>query len=408
MKTTDESALFRAQSSDVPIRITAIRTVVVNAHLRNWIFVRVDTDQPGLYGWGEATLEWKTRGVVGTIEDITPILIGRDPRDIENNLRAMRKHGFWRLGAIGESAISGVELALWDIFGKSLGLPVWRLLGGKVRDKVGVYTHLGLGHADRVYGSTDPDAVADLAAEVVEKGYGALKVLVVPYTHMNATGRSLDQTEKAMAAIRQRVGNDIEIMVDFHGRCGSLAAALAYIRVLEPFRPLFVEEPLQPDDIEGLLRLGEQSPVPIATGERLIGRSAFDRLFAARAIAVAQPDICHTGGLLETKAIASAAACAGVAVAPHNPLGPIASAAALHFAASTPNFLTQEEMAGAVPWFGEVVSGPVEFADGFWRVPDAPGLGVEVDEGVAAAHPYEPEPFITREAKMDDGTIVDW
>ncbi|TPW30344.1 galactonate dehydratase [Pararhizobium mangrovi] len=389
-------------------RITGLRTVVINADLRNWVFVRVETDQPGLYGWGEATLEWKTRGVVGTIEDLEPILIGRDPRDIEGTLRALRKHGFWRLGAIGESAISGIELALWDIFGKSVGLPVWRLLGGRVRDRVGIYTHLGLGHSDSVYGSMDPESVADMASEIVEKGYKALKVLAVPYTHMSVTGRGLDQAEQAMGAIRERVGNDVEIMVDFHGRCGSIAAALAYIDVLRPFRPLFIEEPLQPDDEEGLIALSRQSSVPLATGERLIGKSQFDRIFASRAIAVAQPDICHTGGLLETKAIAAMAANAGIAMAPHNPLGPIAGAAALHFAVSTPNFLTQEEMVGAVAWFGEVVDGPVCFDAGFWQVPDAPGLGVEVDETVAARHPYKPEPFITTEAAMEDGTIVDW
>ena len=398
----------RLQAGDIEIRITKISTLVVNADLRNWIFVRVDTDQPGLFGWGEATLEWKTRSVVSAVEDLEPILIGRDPRDIENNLRAMRKQGFWRLGAIGETAISGIELAMWDIFGKSLGLPVWRLLGGKVRDRVDVYTHLGLGHSDQVYGNIRPDSVADMAEEVVAKGYRALKVLVVPKTHMTPTGRSLAQTEAAMAAIRERVGNDIEIMVDFHGRCGSAAAAMAYIHVLEPFRPLFVEEPLQPTDVKGLLSLSRRSSVAIATGERLIGRAEFETLFTERAISIAQPDICHTGGLLETKAIAAMAENAGIGLAPHNPLGPIAGAAALHFAVSTPNFVTQEEMTGAVPWFHDVVQGPIHRVDGCWQVPTTPGLGVEIDEAVARKHPYVPEPFITREARMPDGTIVDW
>lgn len=397
-----------APRSGDALRITGIRTVVVNADLRNWVFVRVETDQAGLYGWGEATLEWKTRGVTGTIADLEQVLVGRDPRDIENNVRAMHKRGFWRLGAVGESAVSGIELALWDVFGKSVGLPVWRLLGGQVRDRVGVYTHLGLGNSDQVYGSIVPGAVADMAEEIVARGYRALKVLAVPYTHMSVSALSLRQTEAAMTAIRERVGEDVELMVDFHGRCGTLAAAAAYIRTLEPFRPLFVEEPLQPDDVEGLIALSRQSRVPIATGERLIGRSAFERLFAQRAISVAQPDICHTGGLLETKAIAAMAAMAGVAMAPHNPLGPIAGAAALHFAISTPNFLTQEEMSGAVPWFEDVVRSPIVFQDGFWLRPEAPGLGVEVDETAAARHPYQPERLITESARISDGTIVDW
>lgn len=402
------TTLTENPTPDNAIRVTRVSTLVVNADLRNWVFVKVETDQAGLYGWGEATLEWKTRGVVGAVEDLAPLLVGRDPRDIENNVRALRKHGFWRLGALGETAISGIELALWDIFGKSVGLPVWRLLGGKVRDRVAVYTHLGLGHSDKVYGAIEPNSVADMADEVVGKGYRALKVLVVPYTHMTVTGQGLKQAETAMAAIRERVGDDVEIMVDFHGRCGSASAARAYIDVLAPFRPLFVEEPLQPADVNGLIELSKGTAVPIATGERLIGRAEFEPLFAHRALSVAQPDICHTGGLLETKAIAAMADMAGVGMAPHNPLGPIAGAAALHFAVSTPNFVMQEEMSGAVPWFHEVVKGPIRMVDGHWQVPTAPGLGVEIDMDVAARHPYVQEPFIAEGARLPDGTIVDW
>src|SRR3954466_6840955 len=137
------------------VKITRISTRVVNAEMRNWVFVKVETDDPGLWGWGEATLEWKTRAVVGAVDDLSPLIVGRDPRDIEQAVRVMKKHSFWRLGAIGTSAISGIEIALWDIFGKQLGLPVWRLLGGKVREKVRVYTHLGLGDMRAVYETMD-------------------------------------------------------------------------------------------------------------------------------------------------------------------------------------------------------------------------------------------------------------
>src|SRR5919107_758749 len=153
------------------MKITKVETLVCHARMRNWIFVRVLTDQPGLYGWGEATLEWKTRGVVGAIEDLAPLMIGRDPRDIEQAVRAMKKQSFWRLGAIGMSAISGIEIALWDILGKDLGVPVWRLLGGKVRDRVGVYTHLGLGDMRAVYETLDAAPLVERAREVVDKGY---------------------------------------------------------------------------------------------------------------------------------------------------------------------------------------------------------------------------------------------
>jgi len=171
---------------------------------------------------------------------------------------------------------------------------------------------------------------------------------------------------------------------------------------------MFIEEPLPPQDLQGLLRLAQSCPVPIATGERLIGREEFEAIFAARAIQIAQPDICHTGGLLETKKIAAMAEQAGIGMAPHNPLGPIAGAAALHFAVSTPNFVIQEEMTGAVSWYHEVVRGPIRFADGYWEVPESPGLGVEVDEAIAAAYPYRQEPFIAQEARVSDGTVVDW
>src|ERR1700710_1949978 len=148
------------------MKITGIRTVVVNAEMRNWVFVRVDTDDPGLFGWGEATLEWKTRAVVGATEDLAPLLIGRDPRDIEQAVRVLNKHSYYRLGIIGATAISGIEHALWDIFGKSLGLPVWRLLGGKVREKVRVYTHLGLGDMRAVYETLEASPLVERAHEV--------------------------------------------------------------------------------------------------------------------------------------------------------------------------------------------------------------------------------------------------
>lgn len=390
------------------IRITSVTTQVVNAGLRNWIFVRVETNVDGLIGWGEATLEWKTRAVVGAIDDLAPLLIGQDPRNIEGIYRRFIKQGFWRLGVIGMTAVSGIEMALWDIFGKSVDLPVWRLLGGQVRDRVKVYTHLGLGQQDAVYGSFEPAEVVDRALEVIEKGYRAIKVVFIPYVHMTADGQSLRQVDNSMKALREAVGDDIEIMVDFHGRCGSWGAALQFAKVLQPYRPMFIEEPLPPQDIKGLIKLSQHCPVPLATGERLIGREEFEVLVAERAIQIAQPDICHTGGLLETKKIASMCEMAGIGMAPHNPLGPIAGAAALHFAVSTPNFTIQEEMSGAVSWYSEVVRGPIKLVDGYWSIPQAPGLGVEVDEAIADAHPYKQEPFITQSALIDDGTVVDW
>ena len=390
------------------MKITAIRTCVVNAEMRNWVFVKVETDTPGLHGWGEATLEWKTKAVVGAVEDLAPLLIGTDPRDIEQAVRILRKHSFWRLGAIGMSAVSGIELALWDIFGKDQGVPVWRLLGGKVRDKVRVYTHLGLGDMRAVYETLDEAPLVERAREVVEKGYQAFKAVFIPYTHMTASVANIDKVGRMMEALRSAVGPSVEIMVDFHGRPGTIGAALAYIEALAPGRPLFVEEPLPPGDMAGLVAIAAKTSVPLATGERLVERDEFATLLSGRAIDIIQPDICHCGGLLEAKKIAAMAEAASIGVAPHNPLGPIAGVAALHFAVSTPNHVIQEEMVGAVPWYFEVVRGPIRMVDGHWQVPEAPGLGIEVDEKACAAHPYEPEVYHTRNAVLDDGTIVDW
>jgi galactonate dehydratase len=390
------------------VKITAIRTCVVNAEMRNWVFVKVETDEPGLYGWGEATLEWKTRAVVGAIDDLAPLMIGRDPRDIEQAIRVMKKHSFWRLGVVGMSAISGIEIALWDILGKHLQVPVWRLLGGKVRDKVRVYTHLGLGDMRAVYETLDAAPLVERAREVVEKGYRAFKAVFIPYTHFHAPLPEVDKVARMMEAMRAAVGPDIEIMVDFHGRPASVGAALAYIEALQPSRPMFVEEVLPPGDTAGLSKLMGRVSVPLATGERLVDRTEFEELLRARAVDIIQPDICHCGGLLEAKKIAAMADSVSVGVAPHNPLGPIAGVAALHFAVSTPNHVIQEEMVGAVPWYFDVVKGPIQMIDGFWQVPETPGLGVEVDERIAAAHPFKQEVLHTTNAIMEDGTIVDW
>jgi len=390
------------------MKITAIKTLICNAEMRNWVFVRVETDQPGLYGWGEATLEWKTRAVVGAVEDLAPLLIGKDPRDIERNVRVLTKHSFWRLGVIGNTAISGIEMALWDIWGKELGVPVWRLLGGRTRERIKIYTHLGFGDMVYVYESLEKNVVVERALEVIEKGYRALKVVFVPYTHYTASPKELSRVGGMMQGLREAVGEDVEIMIDFHGRCASTSVALQYIEALAPHRPLFVEEPIQPGDAPGLKQIMDKSPVPIATGERLVDRKEFDDLFRLRALNIAQPDLCHVGGFGEARKIAAMADTVGVGIAPHNPLGPLAGVAALHFDVATPNFVIQEEMSGAVPWYHDVVDSPIRAQDGHWLVPERPGLGVEVNEAVAAKHPFKQEVLHATHAVLPDGTVVDW
>ena len=392
------------------MKITDIISTVVNAGMRNWIFVRVDTDQGGLFGLGEATLEWKTRAVVGAIEDLKPLLIGRDPRDIERCHQIMTKHSFWPLGVIGMSAVSGIDIALWDISAKALGVPVWRLLGGQTRSAVRVYAHLGLGDSASVYQSMDARAVVARARDVVAAGYDALKIVCIPYTHYTASPQAVDEVGRIMGQLRAAVGEGIEIMVDFHGRPASVAAALAYIEVLAPHRPMFVEEPSGAKDPCAMAEIARRSPVPIAAGERLTGKEAFQALFAQRAVSIAQPDLCHVGGFTEMRKVAALAEAAGVGLAPHNPLGPIASVAALHVAVATHNFVIQEEMSGAVPWFGTVVESPIRRIGSYWQVPESSGLGVTLNPTVVAQHPFvqEPTDVITEHAVLRDGTVVDW
>ncbi len=390
------------------MQITDIQTLVVNADLRNWVFVKVVTDQDGLYGWGEATLEWKTRAVVSAVEEVKPLLLGADPRDIEQGVRKMLKFGFWPAGVIGMTAVSAIEQALWDILGKSAGLPVWRLLGGKTHDRIKAYTHLGLGNAKAVYETFDKHAFVERALEVVERGYRAVKILFVPYSHYTAPVGSVKMVGETIAAVREAVGDDVDIMVDFHGRPASLSLAVQYIRALEPSRPLFVEEPIQPGDALAMRDVMMKVDCPIATGERLVGLKEFEPLFVHRAVNIVQPDLCHCGGILAGRKIAAAAEAAYMGVAPHNPAGPVASTVALHFDVATPNVVIQEDMVGAVPWFYDVVRTPVTLRDGYWEVPEAPGLGVEVDEAEARKHPYRPEPQSGAEAMLPDGTVVDW
>lgn len=392
------------------MKIAAIKTVVVNAQMRNWVFVKVETDQPGLFGWGEASLEWKTRAVVGAVEDFAPMLVGEDPARIEFLYQKMYRQSFWRMGVIGMSAISGIEQALWDIKGKSLGQPVFQLLGGAVRDRVRMYTHLGGGDMVAVYEtleSGDPRVFVDRALEVKARGYTAVKVLLTPPTESLNSIAAYDYSVRVMAALREAVGDEMDIMIDCHGRHFP-GNAIEFCRILAPFRPYFIEEPVPPENVDALVEVRRASPIPIATGERIVTRFGFREVIEKQACHVIQPDLCHCGGLWEAKKIAAMAETYYMGVAPHNPLGPVANAAALHFALSTPNFLIQEDMLTDVPWRWDVVRSSLVTQDGYWQMTTAPGLGIEVDEDAAKKHPFEQEVLHPTRVRAHDGAILDW
>ncbi len=388
------------------MKITAIKSVVVNAEMRNWVFVKVETDEAGLFGWGEASLEWKPRAVVGAIEDLAPLAVGEDPTRIEHLYQKLYRESFWRLGVIGMSAISGIEQACWDILGKSLNVPVYRLLGGAVRERVRMYTHLGGGSMKAVYESLDPGPVIELAQEVVSRGYTAVKVVCVPYSEPLMSVSTIKHFAEVIGKLRDAVGDAVDIMIDFHGR-SSPAMAVQYINAVAEFSPFFCEEPVLPENVEALVEVKRAVSVPIATGERLITRHQFRPIFEQHACHVVQPDLCHCGGLLEGKKIAAMAEAYMMGVAPHNPLGPVANAAALHFALSTPNFLIQEDMLTDVPWRFDVVQHSLETRDGYWLKTESPGLGISVNEKEAARHPYQQE--VRRPSvRAADGAILDW
>lgn len=389
------------------MRITSIKTLVVNAEMRNWVFVKIETDQPGLYGWGEGSLEWKTRSVVGAVEDFEPMLIGEDPRRIEHLYQKMYRQSFWRLGVIGMSAISAIELALWDIKGKHLGVPVYELLGGRVRDRVRMYTHLGGGQMKAVYETFDVGPLVDLAQSVIASGYTAIKVVFVPYSEPLEGIGKVKLFARLMERLRSAVGDNIDIMIDFHGRTYP-AMAIQYINAVAEYMPYFCEEPVPPENVEALVEVRKAVTVPIATGERLVTRHQFRPIFENRACHVIQPDLCHCGGLFEARKIAAMAETYQMGVAPHNPLGPVANAAALHFALSTPNFLIQEDMLSDVPWRWDVVESSLQTENGYWLPCEAPGLGIEVDEDSARKHPFKQEVMHSTTIRAADGAILDW
>ena len=392
------------------MKITAIETHVCHARMRNWIFVKVVTDTPGLWGWGEATLEWHTRSVVGAIEDISQLLIGEDPTRIEHLWQMMYRQHFWHgNGIVRGTAISGIDIALWDILGKVHGVPCHKLWGGPVRDYVRLYCHLGGGRMEDFYDTDPADAsrFADLARAAVESGFTAFKTMAVPETAPLEGLRPIKYAEKCVAAMREAVGDDIDIMVDCHAR-PSPRMGMQFAKALEPYGLYFFEEPCWPETLDDIALIQRAVSTPIATGERLISQHAFRELLEKRACSVLQPDITHCGGLSEVRRIAAMAEAYRVALAPHNPQGPVSTAASLELGFATPSYAICESVHLDVPWRNEVVteSFVVEEKNRIVRPGDKPGLGIEINEEEVKKHPFEQE--ILQRSFYADGSVGDW
>jgi galactonate dehydratase len=368
------------------LKIVGFETFLANAGLRNYLFIRLRTDT-GLTGVGEATLEWQERAVQTLAHEwVEGRVLGRDPFDIEAVVGGMIRDQY-QGGSTVLTAISGVEIALWDIIGKAVNQPVYRLLGGRYHARIPAYANGWYG------GARTPADYAERARAAVARGYRGLK-----FDPFGTAWKVLDRegaefAEGVVAAVREAVGDGVGLMIEFHGRLGAGSAA-AMIGRLERFRPAWCEEPVAPECLELLAEVKRSAGCPIAAGERLYTQADFYRLTVLRAVDIVQMDLAHCGGILAGKRIAAMAAPQDILVAPHCSIGPVALAACLHFDVSTPNFLVQEAFAEFdVPWRNDLVGGWNPIKDGEFHLGDAPGLGLELDERAIAEHPYVANAF---------------
>jgi galactonate dehydratase len=373
------------------MKITKLETFLVKPR---WLFLKMYTDE-GIVGLGEPILEGRALTCQTAVKELEPWLIGEDPTRVVHLWQSMYKHAFYRGGEIMTSALSGVEQALWDIYGKSLGLPVYRLLGGPTRDRIRIYGTAG--------GNTPEEAVASIR-EAIGKGFNCIKTGVPKVGH----GRMIESpgyTERVVeifAAMRAEAGNEIDIAIDFHGAV-SPQNAKRLVKALEPYHPFFIEEPVQAQYVDVLADIARSTEVPIATGERLFTKWGFREVLEKRAASILQPDLSHAGGIMETRIIAGMAEAYYAGIAPHCPLGPIALAACLQVDAAIPNFLAQE--GGRITGEGYIKT-PFKHENGYLPLPTAPGLGIELDEEALAdkiGHDWQ-----NPKAYDEDGAAIDW
>lgn len=364
------------------MKITDYKIFTVDAFRTNFIFVKMETDA-NIYGVGEATLECNENAVKGALEDMRPYLIGKDPRQIEKHIYELYRNSYWRGGPALMSAISAVEMCMWDITARELGVPVYRLLGGKANDRVKIYANGWFS------GAKTPEEFAAKAKVARAKGIRAIKWDPFGKAYRTIEKAELQNAVRCVGAVRDAVGDDMDLLIEGHGRFEAMAA-VRIAQELAPMKPLFFEEPVMPDNLDALAYVRSKSPIPIAAGERIFTPYRFQELFEKRAVDVVQPDLSHVGGLMFSKKIAAMAAANYVAYAPHNPCGPITNAATLQVAACTPEFFILETMMVDVPWRREITDEQIQFEDGYIVIPDKPGLGIELREEAFLAHPYQP------------------
>ena len=364
------------------MKITDIKTYNVFSYRTNFVFVKIETDE-GISGVGEGTLEYKEHALLGAIEDIKRVLIGQDPRQVERICFELYRDSYWRIGPVLQSAISAVEMAMWDIKGKALGVPVYELLGGKVRDSIRMYANGWFA------GAKTPDEFASAAAKAKEMGITALKWDPFGKNYLYMDNADFRHSMEIVEAVRGAVGNEVGLLIEAHGRF-DIATGIKIANALKPFDPYFLEEPTPPDSFDALAEVRRKSPVPIAAGERVYSPMQLRTFLEKGCADYVQPDVSHCGGISAIKKMAAIAETYYVALAPHNPSGPVANAAALNLAAALPGFRILEIMLTDVSWRGELTNEKVVFENGNILIPDGAGLGLELNEENCLKYPFQP------------------
>lgn len=369
-----------------------------------WVFIRLTT-RSGITGWGEPAVEGKSDSVIAAIKDFAPLLIGKDARHIEDLFQVLSKGGFYRGGVIMMSAISGIEQALWDIKGKSLGVPVYQLLGGAVRDKMRIYSWIG---------GDNSEELAFGAQQRIDNGFTAVKMNVSGQLDSHISLKKIREIKKNIQKVRETIGEENDFAIDFHGRVPK-SMAKRLMQELEEFSPMFYEEPVLPEFSFYFNRLSCATSIPLAGGERLVGRSQFRDIIYHSSLDVLQPDLSHAGGIWEVKKIAASAETSGILIAPHCPLGPVSFAAALQFDFCTHNVLIQETSLGIHYNTGQIdllsyISNKEDFIieSGFIHRTDKPGLGIEMNDEIIAEMSKIKHNWSNPVWRNSDGSFTEW
>lgn len=366
------------------MKITKLTTWLCDAYRTNFAFVKIETDE-GICGYGESSIGQFEHAITGMFKDLERKLIGLDPRDIDKILHDLNRDSFWRGGPVLSSALSGIDMALWDIKGKLLGEPIWQLLGGKARDRVSCYANAWF------VGAKTAEEFAAKAKTAVQQGWKALKWDPFGSSYRDISTADLDQSLACVAAVREAVGKEVDLMVECHGRF-NLQSATRIAKGLAEFNVLWIEEPLLPELQYTMPQLRRKITIPLAAGERIYNKYQAMDFIQQGCVDFIQPDASKVG-IVDMRAIASMAEAAGIGFCPHNPMGPLTNAVTLHIAASSPNFYLLETMVNDVPWRSDLSDEQIYVEAGEMVVPNKPGIGITLNEAGIMKHPYKPHPL---------------